>query len=105
MNCYEEENDNDKELQETFQSEVQYGSQLWNFIFGHLNFGGLKLLHMKNMVKGFPFINKPDRVCEEFIFGMQQRETFLVKKSYRACTPLEIVHSDLCPNADIIIGG
>ena len=56
----------------------------------------MKLLHMKNMVKGFPLIDKPKRVCEGCIFGKQHRETFPVKKSYRTCTPLEIVHSDIC---------
>ena len=60
------------------------------------NFGGMKLLHTKNMVKGFPLIDRPERVCEGCIFGKQHRETFSVEKSYRARTPLEIVHSDIC---------
>ena len=79
-----------------FQTEVQDESWLWHFIFGHLNFGGLKLLHTKNMVKGLPLIDRPERVCEGCIFGKQHRETFPVGKSYRARTPLEIVHSDIC---------
>jgi hypothetical protein len=29
-------------MKEKFQSEIQDDSKLWNFIFGHLNFGGLK---------------------------------------------------------------
>ena len=32
-------------LQATFQTEVQDEFWLWHFRFGHLNFGGLKLLH------------------------------------------------------------
>jgi hypothetical protein len=37
--------ENGTKMQETRQYEVQEDSWLWNFIFGHLNFGGLKLLH------------------------------------------------------------
>ena len=70
-------------------------SWLWHFKFVDLNFGVMKLLHTKNMVKGFPLIDKLERVCEGCIFGKQNREKFLVGKSYRACTPLEIVHSDI----------
>jgi hypothetical protein len=50
------EEDNITDMQETFQYEVQDNSWLWNFRFGHLIFGGLKLLHTKDMVKGFPLI-------------------------------------------------
>jgi hypothetical protein len=43
-------------MKEAFQSEIQDDSWLWNFKFGHLNFGGIKMLHTKDMVKGFPLI-------------------------------------------------
>ena len=56
------------DFQEVFQLEVQDESWLWHFKFGHLNFGGMKLLHMNNMVKGFPLIDKLERVCECCIF-------------------------------------
>ena len=56
----------------------------------------MKLLDTKNMVKGFPLINKPEIVCEGCIFGKQHRETFSVEKSYKAHTPLEIVQYDIC---------
>ena len=71
-----------------------------------MNFGGLKLLHTKNMVKVFPLIDKLDIVCEGCIFGKQHRENFPVINSYRARTPLEIVHSDICgPMQTSSIGG
>ena len=93
-------------LQAALQTEVKDESWLWNFKFGHLNFGGLKLLHTKNMVKVLPLIDILERVCEGCIFGKQHRETFPVRKSYRACTPLEIVHSDICgPMQTSSIGG
>ena len=69
---------------------------MWHLIFGHLNFGGMKLLHTKNMVKGLPLVEKLERVCEACIFYKQHREIFPFGKSYRAHTPLEIVHSNIC---------
>ena len=93
-------------LQVAFQTEVRDESWLWHFKFGHLNFGGLKLLHTKNMVKGLPLIDIPERVCEGCIFSKQHRETFPIGKSHRACTPLEIMHSDICgPMQTSSIGG
>ena len=50
---------------------------------------------MKHMVKGFPLIDKPEIFCEGCIFGKKHRENFPVEKSYRAHTPLEIVHFDI----------
>jgi hypothetical protein len=58
------------------------------------------------MVKGFPLIEKPERICEGCIFGKQHRESFPVGKSYREKDPLEIVHSDICrPMQTPSIGG
>jgi hypothetical protein len=104
--CSIKKGENGAEMKATFQSEVHDDSWLWNFIFGHLNFGGLKLLHTKDMVKGFPLIEKPERICEGCIFGKQHRESFPVGKSYREKDPLEIVHSDICgPMQTPSIGG
>ena len=83
-------------IQVAFQTDVEDYSWLWHFRFGNLNFGGLKLLHIKNMVKGFPLINKPEKVREGCIFGKQHRETFPTGKPYRVRTSLEIVHSNIC---------
>ena len=69
---------------------------MWHFRFGHLNFGGLKLLHKNNMVKGFALMDRQERVFKGCIFGKQHRETFPVEKPYRAHTPPKIVHSDIC---------
>ena len=66
----------------------------------------MKLLHTKNMVIGFPLIDRPERVCEGCIFGKKHRDTFPVGKSYRARTPLEIVRSDIFgPMQTTSIGG
>ena len=48
--CDKKEKDNTK-IQAVCQSEVEDESWLWHFIFGHLNFGGINILHTKNMLK------------------------------------------------------
>ena len=78
-------------LQAAFQTKVQDESWLWHFRFGHLNFGGLKLLHTKNMVKGLPLIDRPERVCEGCIFGKQHRDTFQLESHIE-----HIPHLKLC---------
>jgi len=94
------------DMREAFQSEVQDDSWLWNFRFVHLNFGGMKLLHTKDMVKGLALIEKQERICEGCIFGKQHRKSFLVGKYYKAKSPLEIVHSEICgPMKKPSIGG
>ena len=82
--------------QEAFQREEKDENWLWQLRFGHLNFGGLNLLHRKGMVRGLPLIEKPDSLCEGCILGKQNRESFPSGKSIRAKAPLEILHSDLC---------
>ena len=69
---------------------------LWHLRFGHLNLGGLNLLHRKGMVKGLPLIEKPNSLCEGCILGKQHKESFPAGKSIREKAPLEIVHSDVC---------
>jgi hypothetical protein len=83
-------------MQATLQYEVQDDYRLWNFIFGHLKFGGMKLLHTKDMVKGLPLIEKRERIYEGCIFGKKHRESIPDGKSYREKVPLEIVDAYIC---------
>ena len=46
-------------------------SKLWHERFGHLNYGSLKLLSRKTMVKGLPQIDLVEEVCEECQLGKQ----------------------------------
>eukprot|EP00253_Pinus_taeda_P023366 PITA_23366 len=82
--------------QEVFQEQVKDENWLWHLRFGHLNFGGLNLLHRKGMVRGLPLIEKPDSLCEGCVLGKQHKESFPAGKSIRGKAPLEIVHSDVC---------
>ena len=52
--------------------------------YGHLNFGGLELLFKKNMVKGLPYINHPDQLCEGCLLGKQFRKSFPKESNSRA---------------------
>jgi hypothetical protein len=71
-----------------------------------LNFGALNLIHTKDTVKGLLLIEKPERICEGWIFGKKHRESFPVGKSYSAKATLEIIHLDICgPIQTPSIGG
>ena len=50
--------------QVNFQVEAEDENWIWHLRFGHLNFGGLNLLHRKGMVKGLPLLEKLDSICE-----------------------------------------
>eukprot|EP00253_Pinus_taeda_P012937 PITA_12937 len=82
--------------QEVFQEQVKDENWLWHLRFGHLNFGGLNMLHRKGMVKGLPLIEKPDSLCEGCILDKQHKESFPAGKSIRAKALLEIVHPYVC---------
>ncbi|CAL1382197.1 unnamed protein product [Linum trigynum] len=75
---------------------VKDNTWLWNLRYGHLNFGGLKLLDQKKMVHGLPVINHPDQLCEGCLVGKQFRASFPKESLSRAKAPLELVHSDHC---------
>ena len=82
--------------QTIFQVEIKDENWLWHLIFGNLNFATLYLLHKKSMVKGFPLIEKLERVCEGCILGKKHRESFPASMSTRAKKPLNIMNLDLC---------
>lgn len=44
--------------------------------YRHLNFGGLKLLLKKNMVKGLSSMNHLNQLCEECLLGNHLNESF-----------------------------
>ncbi|GMQ07023.1 hypothetical protein CsSME_00051392 [Camellia sinensis var. sinensis] len=69
---------------------------LWHLRFGHLNFGSLKLLSSKNMVKRLPHIAHTNEVCKSCILGKHHRTSFAKEVKWRATKPLELVHTDVC---------
>ncbi|GKV46724.1 hypothetical protein SLEP1_g53699 [Rubroshorea leprosula] len=71
-------------------------SWLWHLRFGHMNFGGLKAMASKRMVKGLPSVNQPDQLCEGYLLGKQSRKSFPKQSQSRATRPLQLVHTDVC---------
>ena len=79
-----------------FSAKMKDIAWLWNFCYGHSNFGGLKTLQQKNMVIGLPQIECPQQVCEECVVSKQHRNQFSQGRSWRAKKALELVHSEIC---------
>ncbi|KAJ4722910.1 Retrovirus-related Pol polyprotein from transposon TNT 1-94 [Melia azedarach] len=71
-------------------------SWLWHLRFGHLNFRGLELLAKKEMVRGLPYINHPNQLCEGCLHGKQFRKSFPKESTFKAKKPLELIHADVC---------
>ena len=71
-------------------------SWLWHMRYGHLNFGDLKLLSSKGMVKGLDQIDHPNQVCEGCLLGKHARSSFPKEATLRAKEPLQLIHTDLC---------
>nr|GEW20758.1 copia-type polyprotein [Tanacetum cinerariifolium] len=61
-----------------------------------LNFGDLKLLSSKGMVKGLDRIDHPNQVCEGCLLRKHAKSYFLKEATSRAKEPLQLIHKDLC---------
>ena len=48
------------------------------------------------MVKGLPYIDHPNEVCEGCILGKHHRLSFAKQVRWRASNHLELVHTDAC---------
>jgi len=89
-----------------FSARLKEEAWLWHFRYGHLNFGGLRTLYKKEMVEGLPQISAPLEICEDCVVSKQHRAQFPQRKSWRAKSPLALVHSDICgPISPISNGG
>ena len=84
------------ELQKCFYGVVENESWKWHKSFWHLHFNGLKLLQLKNIAHGFLTIEDPKQVCEICTIGKLARLPFHKEFSWRAKSPLELVHTDIC---------
>ncbi|KAE8733627.1 hypothetical protein F3Y22_tig00001120pilonHSYRG00301 [Hibiscus syriacus] len=68
----------------------------WHARYGHVNFYALKLLSQKQIVRGLPIIEHEDRICDGCLIGKQHRNPFPTVVKFRAESPLELWHGDLC---------
>ena len=69
---------NIENVQSCYLAEMKIPSWLCHFLYGHLNFGGLKILQRKSMVIGHYETVVPSQVCEECVVGKQRRISFLI---------------------------
>ncbi|CAL2247830.1 unnamed protein product [Prunus armeniaca] len=68
----------------------------WRKRLGHLNERSIKLLENQGMVHGLPHLEQISVVCEGCMLGMQYRDSFPLESTWRATSPLELVHTDIC---------
>ncbi|GJZ47234.1 retrovirus-related pol polyprotein from transposon TNT 1-94 [Tanacetum coccineum] len=69
-------------------------SWLWHMRYGHLNFGDLKLLSSKGMVKGLDQIDLPNQVCKGCLLGKHARSSFPKEATSRDKEPLQLIYTD-----------
>ncbi|CAL8152285.1 unnamed protein product [Prunus armeniaca] len=68
----------------------------WHKRLGHLNERSIKLLENQGMVHGLPHLEQISVVCEGYMLGKQHRDSFPLESTWRATSPLELVHTDIC---------
>ena len=94
------------EIEKYFQGLVKNESWRWHLRFGLLNFSGLKLLSIIDMIRDLPTTDPPSHTCELCIICRQARLLFPRGKSWRAEAPLQLVHTDICGPLDpVSVGG
>ncbi|KAI5330256.1 hypothetical protein L3X38_029654 [Prunus dulcis] len=75
---------------------VTHSLQTWHKRLGHLNDQSIKMLANQDMVHGLPSLEKDFAVCEGCKRGKQHRDSFPAESTWRAQSPLELVHTDIC---------
>ena len=68
---------------------------IWHYRLGHLNFRDIRDLKRKNMVAGFPEIDIPSEVCEEFVQAKQHKNNFSKDVGRKSKVVLEVIYYDV----------
>ncbi|XP_073351897.1 uncharacterized protein [Aegilops tauschii subsp. strangulata] len=68
----------------------------WHARFGHLHVDTLQQMMRASMVQGLPGIESSGELCQACLAGKQRRAPFPQAAKFRAETPLDLVHADLC---------
>lgn len=77
-------------------SRMHNDAWLWHTRYGHLNFHALRNLASKGLVEGLPMIDHVDQICTGCHVGKQKRTPFPSEAVFRASSPLQLLHGDLC---------
>ncbi|KAI5336308.1 hypothetical protein L3X38_015575 [Prunus dulcis] len=75
---------------------VTHCLQTWHKRLGHLNERSIKLLENQGMVHGLPHLEQISVVCEGCMLGKHHRDSFPLESTWRATSPLELVHAYIC---------
>ena len=71
-------------------------SSLWHARLGHVNINTLKLMVNKKLVIGIPNVEIKKKTCVSCLLGKKARKPYPQETTFRASSPLELVHGDLC---------
>lgn len=78
----------------------------WHSRFVHQSFNSLRKMSRTSMVRGLPVVDHVEQLCEACIAGKHRRAPFPAAAKFRATTPLELVHGDVCgPISPLTHGG
>lgn len=69
---------------------------LWHQRYGHIGFQALRKLVNGDMVRGLPWIDHVDQLCDSCLAGKQRRNSFPEQARRRAAGVLDLVHGDIC---------
>ncbi|CAL9002440.1 unnamed protein product [Prunus brigantina] len=75
---------------------VSHCLQTWHKRLGHLNERSIKLLESQVMVHGLAHLEQISVVCDGCMQGKHHKDSFPLESSWRATSPLELVHTDIC---------
>jgi len=67
----------------------------WHLKLRHLNFTSLNMLVRKKMVKGIPYIDHLDEVCESCILNKNHKTSFAKEVNWKVNKPLELMHTNV----------
>ncbi|BBG98943.1 multidrug resistance-associated protein 9 [Prunus dulcis] len=87
---------NDATSDLALKASVTHCLQTWHKRLGHSNERSIKLLEDQGMVHGLPHLEQISVVCEGCMLGKQHRDSFPLESTWRATSPLELVHTDIC---------
>ena len=89
-----------------FNNIIKDKSWLWHLRYEHLSFSSLTQMCKQHMVRGMPYIDLKDQVCEACALGKHAINSFSSDRSWRASHPLALVHTDICgPMRTTSLGG
>lgn len=67
----------------------------WHDRFGHINFNSLEKMSRQGLVRGLPWLEHVEQLCDTCVVTKHRRAAFPKQSKYCAQEPLGLVHGDL----------